>query len=171
MRNPELLPALAISGERLNRCFSALPANSTLARIQVMSPPDRKAYWRFDRDETSRVSTENTADRQPESDMHSPVKREAKRGSSDPSVLRAAIDEGRTGDKVAHPDPAAAPLGTDDEAAGTPATPERVAIAARHEMRAPQPNEEQSAGSRGLVFALVVAGAAALAIAVFSMAS
>jgi hypothetical protein len=34
--------------------------------------------------------------------------------------LRWAIDRGRTGDKVAYPDPAAAPLGTDEEAAGTP---------------------------------------------------
>ncbi|MGQ9367787.1 hypothetical protein [Azospirillum sp. ST 5-10] len=33
--------------------------------------------------------------------------------------LRAAIDRGETGDKVPNEDPAAAPLGTDDEAAGT----------------------------------------------------
>ena len=32
--------------------------------------------------------------------------------------LRHDIDQGRTGDKV--PDPAVAPLGTDEEAAGTP---------------------------------------------------
>jgi hypothetical protein len=32
--------------------------------------------------------------------------------------LRADIDAGRTGDKVAHPDPAAAPLETDAEAGG-----------------------------------------------------
>jgi hypothetical protein len=31
--------------------------------------------------------------------------------------LRHEIDSGRTGDKVGHPDPAMAPLGTDDEAA------------------------------------------------------
>jgi hypothetical protein len=43
--------------------------------------------------------------------------------------LRHAIDSGRTGDKVAFPDPAAAPLGTDDEAAGTPPTPEQVEMA------------------------------------------
>jgi hypothetical protein len=34
--------------------------------------------------------------------------------------LRADIDSGRTGDKVSAPDPGMAPLGTDDEAAGTP---------------------------------------------------
>ncbi|WP_451992497.1 hypothetical protein [Azospirillum argentinense] len=33
--------------------------------------------------------------------------------------LRDAIDKGLTGDKVPAADPAAAPLGTDDEAAGT----------------------------------------------------
>ena len=36
------------------------------------------------------------------------------------SRLRADIDSGRTGDKTPGHDPAAAPLGTDDEAAGTP---------------------------------------------------
>ena len=34
--------------------------------------------------------------------------------------LRNKIDHGGAGDKVAFPDPAAAPLGTDDEAAGLP---------------------------------------------------
>ena len=40
--------------------------------------------------------------------------------------LRADIDSGRTGDKIPVRDPAAAPLGTDDEAAGT-RPPESVA--------------------------------------------
>ena len=43
--------------------------------------------------------------------------------------LRDDIDRGRTGDKVDVSDPAAAPLGTDDEAAGTPVTAARAAIA------------------------------------------
>jgi hypothetical protein len=34
--------------------------------------------------------------------------------------LRAAIDDGQTADKVAVLDPAAAPLGADEECAGTP---------------------------------------------------
>jgi hypothetical protein len=34
--------------------------------------------------------------------------------------LRADIDAGKTGDKTPGEDPAAAPLGTDEEAAGTP---------------------------------------------------
>lgn len=40
--------------------------------------------------------------------------------------LRADIDSGRTGDKVDWPDPAAAPLGTDDEAAGASPSPRLV---------------------------------------------
>lgn len=47
--------------------------------------------------------------------------------------LRGDIASGRTGDKVPFPDPAAAPLGTDDEAAGTPPDAARVALARAHE--------------------------------------
>lgn len=43
--------------------------------------------------------------------------------------LRADIDAGRAQDKVAHPDPAAAPLGTDDEASGHPITPQQARMA------------------------------------------
>lgn len=53
---------------------------------------------------------------------------------SNPERLRAAIDQGRTAGKVAFPDPAAAPLGTDDEAAGRPATAAEVDLALQHEM-------------------------------------
>jgi hypothetical protein len=42
--------------------------------------------------------------------------------------LRSKIDRGGTGDKVDYPDPAAAPLGTDDEAAGHPLTPQQLAM-------------------------------------------
>lgn len=45
--------------------------------------------------------------------------------------LRGDIDAGRNHDKVPFPDPAAAPLGTDDEAAGAPAGTERRAMAAQ----------------------------------------
>lgn len=41
--------------------------------------------------------------------------------------LRNDIDSGRTGDKVAGFDPAAAPLGTDAEAGGTPDDPALIA--------------------------------------------
>lgn len=49
--------------------------------------------------------------------------------------LRAEIDNGRAGDKVPASDPAAAPLGTDDEAAGKPPTREQVVTAATAELR------------------------------------
>jgi len=69
--------------------------------------------------------------------------------------LKGDIDKGRTGDKVASYDPGAAPLGTDDEAAGTPDTPDRVALAIRQELengrtsgRAASQNRVGDAGSR-----------------------
>ena len=37
--------------------------------------------------------------------------------------IRHTIDSGATGEKVGHPDPAAAPLGTDAEAGGSSPTP------------------------------------------------
>jgi hypothetical protein len=46
-----------------------------------------------------------------------------------PAKLRHDIDRGRGGDKVDGVDPAAAPLGTDEEAAGTPASSDAVARA------------------------------------------
>jgi hypothetical protein len=48
--------------------------------------------------------------------------------------LRDDIDAGRTGDKVDWPDPAAAPLGTDEEAAGTPPEASAVETALRLEL-------------------------------------
>ncbi|WP_027998083.1 hypothetical protein [Sinorhizobium arboris] len=45
---------------------------------------------------------------------------------SNPAQVRGDIQHGRTGDKRRGFDPAAAPLETDDEAAGTPPGPEAV---------------------------------------------
>lgn len=56
-------------------------------------------------------------------------------GTPTAQELKGLIDSGRTGDKVSFPDPGAAPLGTDDEAAGTPDTPARVAMAIRQELK------------------------------------
>ena len=56
-------------------------------------------------------------------------------GSAETARLRADIDSGRTGDKVAMSDPAAAPLGTDDEAAGTPPPGHAMAAARAAEAR------------------------------------
>jgi hypothetical protein len=46
--------------------------------------------------------------------------------------IRIDIDRGLEGDKIAHPDPAAAPLETDAESAGAAPTREERALAAIH---------------------------------------
>ena len=58
---------------------------------------------------------------------------EPKRGGAVADELRARIDAGQTADKVNHPDPAAVPLGTDAEAAGTPTDPAAMRRAAAQE--------------------------------------
>ena len=52
---------------------------------------------------------------------------------SNPERLRAAIDRGETAAKVTFSDLAAAPLGTDDEAAGRPPSEREVDLAMAHE--------------------------------------
>ena len=47
--------------------------------------------------------------------------------------LKGAVESGRTGDKNPVRDPALAPLGTDDEAAGSPPSPARTALARHYE--------------------------------------
>ena len=80
--------------------------------------------------------------------------------------LRADMDSGRTGDKVPAVDPAAAPLGTDDEAAGFPPTPEAIALALRHETSGPHDIPPQ----RGLGHAwILVAFILLFAVALFAM--
>ncbi|WP_075215271.1 hypothetical protein [Mongoliimonas terrestris] len=49
--------------------------------------------------------------------------------------LRHDIDSSASSGKVAFPDPAASPLGTDDEAGGRPNSVEAVQEAASHELR------------------------------------
>jgi hypothetical protein len=64
-----------------------------------------------------------------------------KPGSDTPNVdqLRKAIDRGEAADKTPGVDPAAAPLGTDDEAGGNPPTLEQRAMEAEAQRRdAPQ---------------------------------
>jgi hypothetical protein len=61
--------------------------------------------------------------------------------------LRIAIDQGMAGDKVDTTDPAAAPLGTDDEAGGTPDSAAQVRAAAAYEVRTrPNGNRQRSSG-------------------------
>ncbi len=91
--------------------------------------------------------------------------------------LREEIDRGGSGDKVAFVDPAAAPLGTDDEAAGTTPSSEQVATAMDHEAtrstaaaRKPGPTERHAAKSDmrkwmlvSVLVALAVSGIALVA--------
>lgn len=53
--------------------------------------------------------------------------------------LRANIDSGSTGEKVGFSDPAAAPLGTDDEAAGQTPTPKERLMAAKSQPKFDEP--------------------------------
>ena len=54
------------------------------------------------------------------------------------AMLKADIDSGRTGDKVADYDPGLSQLGTDDEAAGNAPSPGRVALARKTEAASPR---------------------------------
>lgn len=58
--------------------------------------------------------------------------------------LRYRIDQGAGSDKVNYADPAAAPLGTDDEAAGTPNSAAQVREAMSHELRSATPTGAQT---------------------------
>jgi hypothetical protein len=60
--------------------------------------------------------------------------------------LRAKIDRGQTGDKVPASDPAAAPLGTDEEAAGASPSAEAVGQAQSQETSAPVKHPEPRGG-------------------------
>ena len=57
--------------------------------------------------------------------------------------LRDDIDQGRSGDKVRFRDPAVAPLGTDEEAAGTPIDPQVIAQTRATEARMARPTDAQ----------------------------
>jgi hypothetical protein len=90
-----------------------------------------------------------------------------KRTGSTVEQLRADIDSGRTHDKVANADPAVAPLGTDDEAAGTRLDPRAVSRDRRMtaSSRAQVENANQNA-RRPLLFTLVILGIAFVIFAV-----
>jgi hypothetical protein len=81
---------------------------------------------------------------------------EHKRSTTD--QLRHDIDRGRTGDKVSWPDPASAPLGTDEEAAGTPLRPDEVDAARRAEHRGTlQPRPDAGLGSAWILVGFILA--------------
>jgi hypothetical protein len=69
--------------------------------------------------------------------------------------LRSAIDSESTGEKVNFPDPAAAPLGTDAEAAGEPPSAAERKAEMRSRPKAPPPEQD-----RGMVYYLGLVGMA-----------
>jgi hypothetical protein len=71
-------------------------------------------------------------------------------------ALRTAIDSGAGSDKTAGADPAAAPLGTDDEAGGTSPTQAQVSESLRHEVR-PVAEPDRDRGSRRVLTLSAVA--------------
>jgi hypothetical protein len=77
--------------------------------------------------------------------------------------LRADIDGGRTKDKVAGSDPAAVPLGADDEAAGTPPSKEAVQMARANEVsREVKTDDDGGVGTYAVVITgigLIIIGA------------
>jgi len=83
--------------------------------------------------------------------------------------LRIDIDRGSMGDKVAWPDPAAAPLGTDDEAGGAPPTAEERALAAEQERRTPAPERDGRLFAGQIMAAALFVATAIAALAVFAM--
>ena len=72
--------------------------------------------------------------------------------------LRADIDSGRTGEKVATIDPAAAPLGTDDEAGGTPPSADAIELARRQELKYDHDRGDQNKVSGAIVYMAVLTG-------------
>jgi hypothetical protein len=80
------------------------------------------------------------------------------------SQLRGKIDAGETGDKVPFPDPAAAPLGTDDEAGGARMRPDVVAAAAARETSRNTPTKAPD-NTGSWVWALVLTGLLVIAAA------
>ncbi|QXT39050.1 hypothetical protein [Gymnodinialimonas ceratoperidinii] len=99
------------------------------------------------------------------------------------SKLRRDIDAGKAGDKVGFPDPAAAPLGTDAEAGGTPPTDEELRVADEHEIdnrpdgqqidTEPRPvsmERPEPARSRGGIFFAVVLGILIIGFAIYAFA-
>lgn len=82
--------------------------------------------------------------------------------------LRTAIDQGAGADKVDFPDPAAAPLGTDAEAAGAPPTPAELAMA-NTEIRHSGPRHEGAMPAILYGSAVATIGTAAVALVLVAL--
>ena len=78
--------------------------------------------------------------------------------------LKHDIDRGRAGDKVDVIDPAAAPLGTDEEAAGTPVSREAVKQAYAYEIGSAPVSSERRDGDHAVAIYLGMIGIIALTV-------
>jgi hypothetical protein len=73
--------------------------------------------------------------------------------------IRARIDAGQMGDKTPASDPAAAPLGTDEEAAGTPPTSAQLRLEQGHSQARPRHSGHDALNHRrAYLAALVIVG-------------
>ncbi|MBB4024011.1 MULTISPECIES: hypothetical protein [Actibacterium] len=87
-------------------------------------------------------------------------------GGAEAARLRDDIDRGATGEKIAFSDPAAAPLGTDAEAGGTPTDAAAMANARKAETAAQESSQpkktpaqlQRTAHPWGLAIIVMVAG-------------
>jgi hypothetical protein len=117
----------------------AMGGNSNLCTIRSLS---RMAYTVKDR-----RASESSPEGGYRLDPHTPIETTEQ--------LRIAIDQGTAGDKVDVADPAAAPLGTDDEAGGTPNSTAQVRAAAAHEVRARPSSKRQRTSGLGAAWWLI----------------
>lgn len=78
--------------------------------------------------------------------------------------LRADIDSGKMRDKVRYFDPAAAPLGSDDEAAGNPPSPRERHQEAQNRNHGHEPSRRDSGAL--WAYGLLIVGAALCVLAV-----
>ncbi|WP_336491273.1 hypothetical protein [Methylobacterium nigriterrae] len=106
----------------------------------------------------------------PPADLKAPAAPASDRPTT--AQLKADIDRGRTGDKIDHYDPGLSQLGTDDEAAGRPNAPDRIAQARASEAASPRVRDAADPhGGRSWVlpafFGFVVAVAVAIGLALW----
>jgi hypothetical protein len=81
--------------------------------------------------------------------------------------LRQDLDRGRGGDKVRNIDPAAAPLGTDDEAAGTSPTAAQIKLAYHHEIGKGMSSEQGDDHGVAIYIAIVLLWSCTLLSAIY----
>jgi hypothetical protein len=97
-------------------------------------------------------------------------RREGTPAESTAEQLKADIDSGLMRDKVNNPDPAAAPLGTDEEAAATPVGGKILSEVRKAERAAVQQRHDQSQRGLGLAWIIVaIVAACTIAIAIWML--